>query len=194
MRNKISLRGGGKFLKYFVILIILVVAGLIIKSAFSFRSPSDVAKSEDKLALKPAVSTKDINKDIAIKIKDQTGEEVDEITLHIDNIELRDEIIVQGQKASSVSGRTFLVVNMKLVNKMKQAVEVNTKDYLRLGVEGHNDEWLAPDIHNDPVLIQAISTKPTRVAFPVDETSRKFSLQVGEITGDKQKVELDLSQ
>ena len=69
---------------------------------------------------------------------------------------------------------------------------MNTRDYVRLTVN-NGSEWLAPDIHNDPVEIQAISTKYTRIGFPISDTDKKLKLQIGEINGDKEIVDLKLS-
>jgi len=182
-----------KYFKYVLILVVVLILGVIVKNALSSPGTSS-SQAGEKMVLNSVISEKYIGKDLAIPLKDENGEEVSSLTMRIENVELRDEIIVQGQKATSVAGRGFLVVNLKLVNNLEQSVEVNTKDFLRLGLSGQEEaEWLAPDIHNDPVLIQAISTKPTRVAFPVDIERRQYVLQVGEIVGEKEKLEIDFS-
>lgn len=194
--TNLSLRNGSinkkKLLKYLGVLIVIFITVLVVRSIFTTSTSNN--KTEESSALKNATVTKELGKEVGISIKDNGGKEVDKITMRLENIELRDEIIVKGQKASSVAGRSFLVVNIKLSNPLEQGVEINTKDYLRLGTGAEPSEWLAPDIHNDPVLVQAISTKPTRVAFPVNASERRFVLQIGEISGDKEKVELDLTQ
>lgn len=179
-----------KLLKYFVALVVLVVVGFVIRLLLLPSSAS--VNQSSKTSLKPALSVKQIQKDFPISLSNGKGEEILGLVMQLESVEIRDEIIVKGQKASSVEGRSFLVVNIKLKNSLEQAVEINSKDYLRLGVS--ENEWLAPDIHNDPVLVQAISTKPTRVAFPVNSDLRKFSLQLGEIAGDKEKLEIDFTQ
>lgn len=189
MNNRIPLKGGkAKYIKYFVIIIVLLGIGIIIKNALT-PSTESAKIASDKVQIKAAIATKELNKDIQIPVANEDSEDV-ALTMRIETLELRDEIIVQGQKATSVAGRSFLVVNLKLINPLEQGVEVNTKDYLRLEEDG-KDEWLAPDIHNDPVLIQAISTKPTRLAFPIDAKARKFKLQIGEISGEKEVVEIN---
>lgn len=184
------MRDRQKYIKYFIAIIALIALGLVVRALFSSRATS--VEETTKMTLKAATADKQLAKEFKISLKDEKGEDVEGITMRLENVEIRDEIIVQGQKANSVAGRSFLVVNLKLVNSLQQAVEINTKDYLRLSV--NENEWLAPDIHNDPVLVQAISTKPTRVAFPVDAGLTRFTLQLGEITGDKEKVEIDFSQ
>jgi hypothetical protein len=105
--------------------------------------------------------------------------------------ELRDEIIVKGKQATAIKGRTFLIVNLKITNDFDKTITINTRDYVRLTVN-KNSEKLAPDIHNDPVEIQADSTKYTRVGFPIDDTDKDLTLTVGEINGPKQTIKLNL--
>ena len=71
-------------------------------------------------------------------------------------------------------------------------IKINTKDFIRLSVNNNQNEWLAPDLHNDPVEVQAISTKNTRLGFPVNESDKNLVLQVGEIEGYKQQISLSL--
>jgi hypothetical protein len=184
-----------KYVKYVVVVIVFIGVLLAFRALLQNRESNSTnvagVNTSTKVELKAARAHQDLNKDINIEISG-IEEEDGKVTMQVENAELRDEIVVQGQKASSVSGRTFLVLNLKLTNGLKQAVEINTRDYLRLAMGEQKDEWLAPDIHNDPVAVQAISTKPTRVAFPIDDNIRHFVLAVGAISGDKENIELNL--
>ena len=102
---------------------------------------------------------------------------------------MRKEIVVKGQKATAVAGRIFLIFNLRLINEGQQKIQVNTRDFLRISANG-GQEWLAPDIHNDPVEAQPISTKYTRLGFPVNEGQKNFQVQVGEINGEKTTFDL----
>lgn len=179
-----------RYAKYLVAAVSIIGVGFLARNLLALGDNS--SSQTTKTILKAATANVEIQKDYQVSVLNEDGEEVDGVLMRLENAEVRDEIIVQGQKANSVAGRAFLVINMKLVNELEQAVEINTKDYLRLGIS--EAEWFAPDIHNDPVLVQAISTKPTRVAFPVDGGLRKFSLKVGEISGEKETVEIDFSK
>ena len=193
MQNRFSFRDSGvarkKYIKYLVILIVVVVAGLFVRSAISSGTSS---ANESNTVLSKAISFKELGKVVPVVITDEDGEQVEGVNMRIDNAELRNEIIVKGQRATSVAGRSFLVLNIKISNDLEQGVEINTKDYFRLYENNEGSERLAPDIHNDPVMVQAISTKPTRVAFPVNADTRHFILQVGEIAGEKEILEIDL--
>ena len=133
-----------------------------------------------------------LNKEFQFPLKDQTGKEVTKIKYTIEQAELRNEIIVKGKRAVAVQGRTFLILNLKVVNDFNQPIEMNVRDYIRLSLNGNKAELLAPEIHNDPVTIQAISTKITRVGFPIYDTDSNIALLVGEISA-AQKEELPLT-
>jgi hypothetical protein len=74
---------------------------------------------------------------------------------------------------------------------LDKGIEINSRDYVRLIVDGNTKEMLAPEIHNDPVEAQAISTKYTRVGFPINTSDKNLVLQVGEINGPKQTIKLE---
>lgn len=181
-----------KFKVYFAVLatIVLVVVGV---SLARNRIGSKDEASGERVEVKGASAVQELDKEFSFPIKNSKGEEVDKIRYIIDKAELRNEIIVKGQKATSVKGRTFLILNLKLVNSFNQPIEIDTRDYVRLSVNGNKEEWLAPDIHNDPVEIQAISTKNTRVGFPINEDDRGLVIRIGEINGDKEEIELQLN-
>lgn len=138
-----------------------------------------------------ANATLALNRELAFPLKNEKNESVGQFKYIVETAELRQEIIVKGQRATSVKGRIFLVINLKINNDTNNKLALNTRDYIRLMVNDNEKELLAPDVHNDPVEIQAISTKYTRVAFPINETDKNLKLRIGEISGEKQTVELN---
>lgn len=167
--------------------IIVLIGGIkLLSSSTSSRAQADAPQ------VKGALVTQDINREFAFPLKNGQGDEIGSIKYMIEKAELRDEIIVKGQKASAIKGRTFVIVTIKVSNDFKQPIQINTRDYVRLSVNGNQTELLAPDIHNDPVEVQAISTKYTRVGFPINTTDRNLKLLVGEINSEKQSIDLDL--
>jgi hypothetical protein len=148
-------------------------------------------QSADAVQIQDALASEDINREFSFPLKDDSGETVSNIKYIIEKVELRNEILIKGQKATSVQGRTFLIATLKVVNDYKQSVQINSKDYVRLSVNGA-DDWLAPEIHNDPVEVQAISTKYTRLGFTINDSDKNLLLRVGEIDSDKQEIPLNL--
>ncbi|KKQ51600.1 hypothetical protein A2865_01450 [Candidatus Woesebacteria bacterium RIFCSPHIGHO2_01_FULL_39_17] len=137
-----------------------------------------------------AVKKTVIGKSITIPIKDSQGNTVNELKYTLDDYEITDEIIVNGKKANAVKGRAFLIVNITIDNPLGNSIQVNTRDYIRLSVN-ESENWVAPDIHNDPVEIQPIAGKVTRLGFPINEDDSNFSLQIGELNGQKEVINLE---
>lgn len=144
--------------------------------------------------IKPALATMAINKEFSFPLTASGGDKVSDVKFMIENAELRDEIIVNGQRATSIKGRDFLILTIKISNEYKSAIQINSRDYVRLSVNGNEGEWLAPDIHNDPVEVQAISTKYTRLGFAINETDKNLLLRIGEINGEKETIPLEFNR
>lgn len=155
-------------------------------------SQTGISRINDKrVEVTLAKSTQSINKTFTFPLKDDKNVEVGKFKYVIGDVQLQDQIIVKGQRATAVKGRTFLIVNLKIVNDSNHIFDINTRDYIRLSIEAENERFAA-DIHNDPVQIQAIATKPTRLGFPINDTNRKFILYVGEIKGEKKSININL--
>jgi hypothetical protein len=177
-----------KYLKIPLIIIVILIAILGIKLLFS----NDRTSASDKIDIASPKASVNLNKEFVFPIKDDKGNVVTKFKYNIDTAELRDEIIIQGQKSTAVKGRTFLIFNLKLVNDFDKPININSRDFIRLSVNGNTSELLAPDIHNDPVNIQATSTKYTRIGFPINENDNRMKLVVGEIGGHKDQLDLNL--
>lgn len=174
--------------------IILLFTGVVLYFAASTFLDSGTASATDstnRLDLKGPQKKQGLNKQYLFPLKGADGQEVSKLAFTIEEAEVREEIVIKGQKATAIEGRAFLILNLKITNDYESAIQINARDYVRLQV-GNSKEKLAPDIHNDPVEIQAISTKYTRVGFPIDENAGNLTLIVGEISGDKQNLKLNL--
>lgn len=184
---------GSNYKPYLIGIAVVVVALVVLLkfNPFSGGSSSAVAGTS-KTAIKDAIATQDLNREFKFPLKNEKSETLGEIKYVIENAEIRDEIVVKGKKASAVSGRTFMILNLKITNDTNQTVSMNTKDYVRLFVNGNDGEPLSPSIHNDPVVVDAISVKPTRIGFAINESDTQLKLKVGEIQGEKQEITLDL--
>lgn len=142
----------------------------------------------------PGVSTKvagtksmNIEKLFAFDAIGRTGKTLEkQIEFTVTSADKTKQIILKGKKATAVDGRTFLIVNLKLNNRNDISALMLTRELIRLLPDS-----LAPDIHNDPVEIQPISTKITRVGFAINENAQNLKLQVGTVKGDKTIIDLN---
>lgn len=187
-----------KLPRLIVPLVVIVLLVVVINSFFNSTSGSSETvagtSTGERYEVKEALATTEINKDFQFPIKDANGKEISKFTYTILNAELKDEIVVKGKRATAVKGRLFLILNIKITNNLDQGVQINSRDYIRLTVNGNGSEKIAPDIHNDPVDAQAISTKTTRLGFAINESDSNFVLQVGEIKGEKESVNLSFNR
>lgn len=143
---------------------------------------------DNRAQLPEAKATQTINKEFAFPLMDQEGKEVSKLKINLEGVELRDQIIVKAQRVTAISGRTFLVLNIKITNEYDKTVQMNTRDYFRLSVNNNNEELLAPEIHNDPVEAQASSIKYTKLAFAINDSDKNLKLRVGEPTNPNKTI------
>lgn len=185
---------GNKVVRITLIVIIVFIVIIGISRLFGGGSNTTTTSSQQEIQVKGATAETKIGKEFKFPLIDEAGEDVADFKYLISSVELRDEIVVQGQKATAVEGRGFLIINLKITNDNDQPIELNTRDYIRLSVNGDKDEWLAPDIHNDKVEVQAISTKNTRLGFPISDSDSQLVLRVGEIDGEKEEIEISFDK
>ena len=175
--------------KYILPIVLVLLAVFIVRQALSPK-PSTGNTIIGVSDTKPLSSTA-ISREFKFPLRDGKGKEVGKLSYTIKEAELRKQIIVKGKRATAVAGRIFLIINLKIVNDLNQGLEVNSRDYIRITVNRNTKELFAPDIHNDPVEVQAISTKNTRVGLAINETDKNIELRVGEINGAKETIKLN---
>lgn len=169
-----------------ILIFIAYFVGISIGKQNSTISLSQVSLSQPTL-------TKKINKSFTFPVQDANGKELAHFIYLIQSLQLQNEIIIKGQKADAVAGRTFLILNLKLTNPTSQSLQINTRDFVRITLDKSAD-LLAPSIHNDPVSLQPISTEYTRIAIPIDTTVKTVTLHVGEINGQKTDIPVSIVQ
>lgn len=194
-KSQFNLNKFKRFLKksYLVpiaIFLVAIVGIYYLWTTINGGSASVLSDSDQRVSIKKPKAIQVINKQFLFPLKDETGKEVSKIKYFIQDTQLQDEIVVKGQRATAVKGRTFLIIYLKITNDYTQDISLKSRDYVRLMLN-NSSEKLAPDIHNDPVDIQAISTKYTRLGFPINDTDQNLILQIGEINGNKQNIKLD---
>lgn len=166
----------------FALLILIVITKGTLASKSQSPNQSQTSPSNNK-------SQQLINLDNSIDISIGTKEE-ETISYKLVSAELTDQIILKGQKATAVEGKKFLIINLKLSNTQEKRVKLDTRDYLRLTIEGSEDR-LAPSMYNDPVELQPISDQNTRIGFSVPDNATNMKLFLGPISEDKTEIDLN---
>lgn len=128
-----------------------------------------------------------VEREFSFNVYDKDKKLSDPVKYTLTSAQLTKQIIIKGQKATAVKGRTFFILNLKLVNEFDESLFLNTRNYIRVQPAGSPDK-LAPEIHNDTVEVQPLSTKLTRIGLPVDENTKEFTLFVGELEGAKEEI------
>lgn len=180
-----------------VIVVVIIFAGAIFALSNVFdRSTTNptqsIASNGKTVNIAKPLATQTINKAYEFPLKDANNKVVSKLSYVIKSAQIETQIVIKGQKATAVEGRAFLVIDLQITNSYDKSIQLNTRDYIRL-IAGSSTEKLAADIHNDPVEVQAISTKYTRLGFPINTAdANNLTLQIGEITGPKQTIKLNL--
>ncbi|MBI4098080.1 MAG: hypothetical protein HY426_03495 [Candidatus Levybacteria bacterium] len=172
---------------------VLLIAAFLIGRQFSPNTKSFLTGGDIREEAPAPIATQELNKKFEFPLKDESGKDVAKISYMVETANLQDAFIYQGKLAKAVKGRTFLIFNLKITNPYTKTIQINAKDYIRVRLNG-KDEQLASEIHNDPVEIQANSTKYTRIGLPINDTDKNIVLLVGELQGDKETVSLNLSR
>ena len=121
-------------------LTILLAVGLLYVLVKGFSQGSQVAgTSTSAIQLKDPKGTQTIGREFTFPLKDANGSEVSQLKYYVEKVEKLDEIIVKGQKATAIKGRTFLIFTIKISNEFNKAIEIDSKDYVRLSVNGNRD-------------------------------------------------------
>src|SRR3989344_3906535 len=166
------------------VVVILLAVGIGIRMYAVGRARVQGVTSTTSLS---GAKTVGINREFSIPVYDKDKALSNPIRYAITEAQLTKQIVIKGQKATAVAGRTFLIINLKLVNDFSESLFLNTRNYVRIQPAGIEDR-LAPEIHNDTVEVQPLSTKMTRIGLPVNEDQTSFTLYVGEINGPKEEI------
>lgn len=107
----------------------------------------------------------------------------------ITSVERKNEIKLKEQLRKPSEGKDYLLVRIEIDNPHTDKLAIASADRIRLLADGERS--FAPDYHNGVVILEPISVKRDLVAFVVNKADKSFILQVGDLTGDKQKIEVN---
>lgn len=179
-----------RVLSYFILGAVIFVLGILLFIFLNSRAETgESAQVNAASQSSEPLYSQQLDNSLTIAIPNTEDEQ--SLTYQIEEVEVTESITVQGKLAEAVAGRKFVIFNLKIVNPSNRSIQLQARDFIRISTDG-GEEWIAPEIHNDPVEVQAISTKYTRVGTPVDDEVNQITVQLGEIEKEKQVFELSL--
>lgn len=157
---------------------------------FSVTRKGENSRTNNQVQTALVNQKKEINKELSFDLKAKDSKaQPEKIKFELVSAEILEEILVKGEKVKAAGGRGFLIFTLKITNEGKHTLQVNSRDFIRLS-SSLKEEWLAPEIHSDPVEVQALATKYTRVGFSTNLNEKTFKVRIGEIDGEKTDFEL----
>jgi len=111
----------------------------------------------------------------------------DNFSIKIDKATIVKLVTNKGKPLMAKEGQAYLLLYLLIDNNLQSSLNLNSQNYFRLLVD---DKKYAPDLYNTGVQIAPISTKSDQLGFVVKEDQKEFKLQVGEIDGKKEVIDI----
>jgi hypothetical protein len=173
-----------KFRFLFIIVIFLLVGGVIYYRVYAKRKVLQPIQANPKFSQEIP-----INKTLKFPAIISDGTYQGEISLTMVSAEKTNEVLVQNNPVRAREGRFFLIVNLELANESTEKLGFISSDIIRLAT-GENGKRLAPDLHNQQVLIAPVSVKSDRVGFVVTGSENMpLALDLGEFNKSQEVIE-----
>lgn len=162
------------------LLIALVGVGVLTAAYFLLRAGGQDTLGANKTA---------INQTYAIVARDKDGRSLGtETNLVITDAEKTSSVLIQGKRYNTRNGKLFLLINFEMDNPDTSVYYTNPTDLVRYQrVDGKK---FAPTVHQGIVQVRPQSTKNSNVGFVVDESEKNFTIEIGEVDGTKQTLEI----
>ena len=167
------------------LVVLLALGGFYLSG---LRKANKLSPSGNRQVASEVTATADINQQFEFKgINSRSQPKSLKLTLV--NVERKDEIKVKKEPRRASKSRDYLLIRIEIENSHPEKIALVTSNYIRL--EGENGKLFAPDYHNGNVVVDPISTRRDTVVFTVDASRKSFIFQVGELEGEKQKIEVN---
>ncbi len=159
---------------------LLIIAGIIIVLLIGVWAQSGVSG-------KP---TADINQNFSVQARTREKVRVRDANLAvtITDSDIDNTLLIQGKRATTREGKTFLIINMEVENEFAVPLYIFPVDLLRLVRE--DGKKIAPSVHQGSVEVRPVSTKKSNVGFVIDPSDRDFRIEIGELSKDTQILEI----
>lgn len=165
-----------------ILLIGVVFIGVWYVRETSTRRSNNTAKSN------PLIAQTNINSEYKFNALTSNQKKTD-IVLRITDAEIRKEVLIQGKPANASGDKAFLILNLEFDNSDTTNKYIAPVNLFRL-IDEQGKKYAA-DIHSNIVEVAPISTKKTKIGFVINESQKKFMLNLGELDGDKTELEIN---
>lgn len=111
------------------------------------------------------------------------------LTLTFTQASKQPEVLIKGKRAYARNEKTFLILDFNLTNTTSAPLFLNLEDRVRW-IESEQVH-IAPQVEQGDLEVRPQSTKRSNVGFVVPEGQKEFTIQVGELNGEKQTFEVE---
>src|SRR6185437_12325355 len=109
--------------------IVLIIATIVIRGFVNNHPKTNTlgASTNNQVNVAKPLAQQTLNKNFDFPLKDATGKVVSKFNYEILSAEEDNQIIIKGQIATAVQGKTFLLLNLKITNNYDKDVQLNTR-------------------------------------------------------------------
>jgi len=168
-------------LALFIILVVALVLGFFFfKKIQTRRSPQ----------FQPFQKTVTLDRKWDFVASDRTGAPLEtKITFSLMSSQKTNQIYVKNKPVRTTPENAFLVLSLELRNDTDKRVYFYSSDLVRLLTP--DGKKFEADFKNPRLEIAPFSTKKDKLAFLVSASQNNFQIQVGEITGEKETININ---
>ena len=112
-----------------------------------------------------------------------------EVNFTITSVERKGEIRLKDVTRRPASGKDYLLIRIEIQNDHSEKLAIASQDRIRM--VGDQGKLFAPDYHNGAIVVEPLSVKKDLVAYVVDKSTKSFSFMVGDLNGEKQRIEVN---
>lgn len=165
-------------------LVVAIVAGFLGFYFGSQQTAKDFSLAEQEKFLPVAENQLDKNFDFKLNL---SPEEEINLKMVLVNAKKVKTVATNNQPLQANPGKEFLVLTLEYENSHSQALRVDSQSFFRLI---RDEKKHAADFYNGQIELPAISVKKDEIGFVV-EGEKSFKLQVGQVEGEKEEIEIN---
>lgn len=147
-------------------------------------------KNSKTYQFKPATKEVFLNRKWEFSALDRNGLSLEKqkITFSLVSVQKTNQIYVKNKPVRTTPENAFLVLSLELKNDTDKRVYFYSSDLVRLLTK--DEKKFEADFKNPKLEIAPFSTKKDKLVFLVSAKEDNFQIQIGEITGNKETINL----